>query len=127
MISGEGFETCLDELIANSSLTHLDLGVSEASIRKNSLGMQGAVCISSLLMRNQTLEFLSVKDNDFGSDGGQCIGLALAGNSTLKVLKTAENNLTSEGAIPIIQNATSLVSFDIARNGLESDVGKPLS
>ena len=126
MISGEGFETCLEELIANSSLTHLDLGVTEASIRKNALGMQGAVCISSLLMRNQTIEYLSVKDNDFGPDGGQCIGLALAGNTTLKTLKTAENHLTSTGAIPIIQNASSLISLDLARNELESNVGKSI-
>ena len=52
MISGEGLETCLPELISNASLAHLDLGVIESSVRKNSLGMQGAVCISSLLMRN---------------------------------------------------------------------------
>ena len=46
MISGEGFETCLEDLIANSSLIHLDIGASKTSIRKNSLGMQGAVCVS---------------------------------------------------------------------------------
>lgn len=52
MISGEGLENSLTDLISNTSLKHLDLGVVEASVRKNSLGMQGAVCVSSLLMRN---------------------------------------------------------------------------
>ena len=91
MNSGEGLEICLSELISNTSLLHLDLGVVESSVRKNSLGMQGAVCISSMLMRNQTLEYLCLDDNDFGSDGGECIGVALGQNTTLKVLKIAEN------------------------------------
>ena len=126
MISGEGFEPCVEELVRNQSLTHLDLGVHDASNRKNSLGMQGAVCISSLLMRNQTIEFLNVKDNDFGADGGQCIGEALSNNDTLKVLKIGDNKLTSVGALPIIQNALSLESLDMAKNMLRNDMGKPI-
>jgi uncharacterized protein YlxW (UPF0749 family) len=39
MISGEGLELLLDDLIANTSLKHLDLGVLETSMRKNSLGI----------------------------------------------------------------------------------------
>jgi hypothetical protein len=39
MISGEGIEILLDDLIQNTSLKHLDLGVLEASMRKNSLGI----------------------------------------------------------------------------------------
>ena len=70
--------------------------------------MQGAVCISSLLIRNQTLEHLSLNDNDFGADGGECIGVALGQNQTLKVLKIAENDLGSEGAIPVINSAHRL-------------------
>ena len=127
MISGEGLETCLPELIANTSLTHLDLGVTESSTRKNSLNMHGAVCISSLLLRNKTLESLCLNDNDFGADGGQCIGVALAENSTLKVLKMAENKLGNSGATQIIKNATTLESLNLAKNELQADVGKPLS
>jgi uncharacterized protein YlxW (UPF0749 family) len=55
MISGEGLEIILDELIANQTIKHLDLGVVETSMRKNSLGITGAVCISALLIRNKTL------------------------------------------------------------------------
>lgn len=55
MISGEGLELILDELIANTSIKSLDLGVVESSMRKNSLGIQGAVCIAALLIRNKTL------------------------------------------------------------------------
>ena len=127
MISGEGLEIVLPELISNTSLLHLDLGVVESSVRKNSLGMHGAVCISSMLMRNQTLEYLCLDDNDFGPDGGECIGVALGQNETLKVLKLAENQLESTGAIPIIKTAGTLIALNLAKNLLQSDVGKPLS
>jgi len=39
MISGEGLELILDDLIANTTLKVLDLGVVEGSMRKNSLGI----------------------------------------------------------------------------------------
>ena len=39
MISGEGLEVFLDDLISNTSLKQLDLGVLETSMRKNSLGI----------------------------------------------------------------------------------------
>ena len=39
MISGEGLELFLDDLIANTTLQHLDIGVVEGSMRKNSLGI----------------------------------------------------------------------------------------
>ena len=78
MISGEGLELFLDDLIENKDLKHLDLGVVEGSMRKNSLGIQGAVCISALLIKNKVLESLSINDNDLGPDGGECIGIALS-------------------------------------------------
>lgn len=78
MISGEGLELLLDELIQNKNLAHFDLGVSEGSLKKNSLGIQGSVCLSALLIKNKTLESLSVNDNDLGPDGGECVGIALS-------------------------------------------------
>jgi hypothetical protein len=39
MISGEGIELFLDDLISNTTLKHLDLGVLDTSMRKNSLGL----------------------------------------------------------------------------------------
>ena len=83
MISGEGLELILDDLVENQTLRHLDLGVTEGSTRKNSLGIQGAVCISALLIKNKVLEILSINDNDLGPDGGECIGLALTENENL--------------------------------------------
>jgi NLR family CARD domain-containing protein 3 len=99
MISGQGIELFLDDLMQNTSLKHLDLGVLESSMRKNSLGIQGAVCLAALLVRNKSLESLSVNDNDFGSDGGEAIGVALAQNHSLKALRISENDLKSEGAM----------------------------
>ena len=98
MISGEGLELLLDDLITNTSIKNLDLGVVESSMRKNSLGIQGAVCIAALLIRNETL----------------------------RVLKISENDLKSEGAIPIINSSVNLETLNLAKNGLKSDVGKPL-
>ena len=99
MISGEGLELFLDDLISNQTIKHLDLGVVESSMRKNSLGIQGAVCIAALLIRNQTIQSLAINDNDFSTDGGECIGVALSQNESLRVLKISENDLKSEGAI----------------------------
>jgi Ran GTPase-activating protein (RanGAP) involved in mRNA processing and transport len=39
MISGKGIELFLEDLIQNTNLKHLDLGVLETSSRKNSLGV----------------------------------------------------------------------------------------
>lgn len=116
MISGDGLELILEDLIKNTTLKSLDLGVMEGSIRKNSLGIQGAICISALLIRNKSLEVLSLNDNDLGSDGGECLGIALAQNDTIKTLKVAENDLKSEGAIPIIKSAKKLEVLNLSKN-----------
>lgn len=55
MVSGEGLELLLDDLIGSNYLKNIDLGVVEGSMRKNSLGIQGAVCISALLIKNKYL------------------------------------------------------------------------
>jgi len=78
MISGEGFELMLDDLIEDKYLKNLDMGILEGSMRKNSLGIQGAVCVSALLIKNRCLESLSINDNDLGPDGGECVGIALS-------------------------------------------------
>lgn len=67
----------------------------EGSMRKNSLGVQGAVCVSALLIKNKVLESLCINDNDLGPDGGECIGIALSQNDTLRILRVGENELKS--------------------------------
>ena len=47
-------------------------------------------------------------------------------NENLRVLKISENDLKSEGAIPIINSSGNLETLNLAKNGLKSDVGKPL-
>jgi len=126
MISGDGLESILEDLIKNLYLKFLDIGVVEGSIRKNSLGIQGAICISALLIRNKTLEGLCLDDNDLGADGGECLGIALAQNEKLKTLKVSENDLKSEGAIPIIKSSNNLEVLNLSKNFLKSDVGKSL-
>lgn len=127
MLSGEGLELILNDLINNKDLRQLDLGVMESSVRKNSLGIQGAVCISALLIKNKVIESLCINDNDLGPDGGECIGIALHENESLRVLKIGENDLKSEGAIPIIKSAMFLEHLSLAKNFIKSDIGKPLA
>ena len=126
MISGEGLEQLLDDLIYNEDLQSLDFGVVEGSLRKNSLGVQGAVGIAAYLIKNKVVKSLSLNDNDLGSDGGECVGIALSQNDTLEVLKVNENHLKSEGAIQIIKNATNLTHLALAKNFIKSNVGKSL-
>jgi NLR family CARD domain-containing protein 3 len=126
MISGQGLELFFEDLMQNTSLKHLDLGVHESSLRKNSLGIQGAVCLASLLIKNKTLESLAVNDNDFGPDGGECIGSALKENTALKALRISENDLRSAGANQIITNAHNLETLSLAKNGINSDCGAQL-
>ena len=126
MISGEGLEVLLDDLINSPTLRHLDLGILESSMRKNSLGLQGAVCIAAILVRNSNIMSMNLNDNDFDTDGGICIGVALSQNENLEILKIADNDIKSEGAMEIIKNAGNLVTLNLAKNALKSDVGKPL-
>lgn len=128
MISGDGLECILEDLIKNQTIKHLDLGVVKGSIRKNSLGIQGAICISALLIRNKVLETLWLDDNDLGVDGGEWLGIALAQNESIRTLRLSENDLKSEGAIPIIKSSGNLEVLDLSKNFLvsKSDVGKSL-
>ena len=55
MISEVGLSLILEEMIRNTSLKSLDLGIMEGSIRKNSIGIDGARCIAAILLQNRTL------------------------------------------------------------------------
>ena len=103
------------------------MGGIEGSTKKNTLGVQGAVCISAMLIKNKVIESLSVNSNDLGPEGGECIGIALQDNDTLRQLKVADNDLRSEGANQIIKNAIHLSSLSLAKNFLKPDIGKPIA
>jgi hypothetical protein len=55
MISEVGLSLVLDDLIKNTRLKVLDLGISEGSIRKNSFGIDGARCLAAVLLQNKVL------------------------------------------------------------------------
>ena len=69
MISEIGLSLVLEDLIKNSFLKTLDIGIMEGSIRKNSIGIDGARCIAAILLQNKTLECLKLEDNDIGING----------------------------------------------------------
>lgn len=50
MISESGLEMIVDDLSKSSVLKSLDLGVQEGSIRKNSIGVDGAKCIAAVIL-----------------------------------------------------------------------------
>lgn len=56
MISGEGIEILRDTLCKNTSIMSIDFGIIEGSLRKNSLGIQGAMNISAILIKNRSIE-----------------------------------------------------------------------
>lgn len=126
MISGEGLETLVDSIADHPTFKVLDLGLFEGSMRKNSLGRQGATCLAAILIKNSALEELLLEDNDLGIGGGECFGLALTQNDNLKHLKIAENELRTEGADFILKNAQNLEMLDLSKNYINSDVGKTL-
>lgn len=95
-------------------------------MRKNSLGLDGAVCIAAIIYRHKGLESLAINDNDLGPEGGEIIGLALKHNSKIKELKMAQNGLKSEGTIHILKNALNLETLNLSKNKVSSDVGKYL-
>ena len=55
MISEVGLSLVLDDLIRNTKLKALDLGILEGSIRKNSIGVDGARCLAAVLLQNKVL------------------------------------------------------------------------
>ena len=55
MISEVGLSLILEELIKNTHLRSLSLGIEEGSIRKNSFGIDGARCLAAILLQNKTL------------------------------------------------------------------------
>ena len=64
MISEVGIEIIIDNLIKSQYLQTLDLGVITSSIRKNSIGREGAKSLVSLLLNNNILKKLVLQDND---------------------------------------------------------------
>jgi Ran GTPase-activating protein (RanGAP) involved in mRNA processing and transport len=123
MISEVGLSMILDDLIKNTYLKTLDLGVIEGSIRKNSLGIDGARCIAALLIQNKTLETLRLEDNDIGIAGAEIIAIALKQNKTLKNFKLSENMIKTQGAEQILKNSLHLVSLDLGKNFIKSSIG----
>lgn len=87
MISEVGLEIIIDNLIKSKYLKSLNLGVVPNSIRKNSLGKEGAKSIVNLILNNTYLEKLTLQDNDLGLKGGEFIGNALKKNKVIFMLK----------------------------------------
>ena len=60
MISEAGIEMIVEELCKNTRLKSLDLGVLEGSIRKNSIGIDGARCIAAIILKNKNIESIKL-------------------------------------------------------------------
>jgi hypothetical protein len=60
MISEVGLSLILEEMIKNSFIKCLDLGISQGSIRKNSFGIDGSRCLAAILLQNKKIEVLKL-------------------------------------------------------------------
>lgn len=126
MISEVGLSLILEELIKNSYIRVLNLGIEEGSIRKNSFGIDGARCLAAVLLQNKTLEVLKLEDNDIGINGAEIISIPLKKNKQLKELKISENLIKTEGAEYILLNAINLNALDLGKNFIKSSIGQTL-
>lgn len=50
MISDAGLEMIVEDLSKSQKLLSIDFGVLEGSIRKNSIGVDGAKCIAAIIL-----------------------------------------------------------------------------
>lgn len=126
MISEVGLSLILEELIKNSHIRVLNLGIEEGSIRKNSFGIDGARCLAAVLLQNKTLEVLKLEDNDIGINGAEIISIPLKKNKQLKELKISENLIKTEGAEYILLNAININALDLGKNFIKSSIGPTL-
>jgi len=123
MISAAGIEIISEELSKSECLKSLDLGVLEGSIRKNSLGVEGAKFLASVILQNRILETLKLQDNDFGITGSEIIGTALKQNLSIRHLILSENELKTQGASNILLSAFNLESLDLGKNYITFSIG----
>ena len=126
MISDAGLDMVLEEFQRSPGIKILDFGVIEGSIRKNSLGVDGAKGIAAILLQNKILESLRLQDNDIGTIGGEIIGTALKHNKTLKHLKISENDLKTQGAEYVLRSAMNIHSLDLSKNFINKTIGPTL-
>jgi Ran GTPase-activating protein (RanGAP) involved in mRNA processing and transport len=126
MISEVGLSLVLEDLIKNTTLKILDLGIMDGSIRKNSIGIDGARCLAAILLQNKNLQSLRLEDNDIGINGAEIISISLKKNTTLKELKISENLIKTQGAEYIFHNATNLEVLDLGKNFIKSSIGPSL-
>ena len=126
MISEVGLSLVMDELIRNTTLKVLDISILEGSIRKNSIGIDGARCLAAVLLQNRTLESLKLEDNDIGINGAEIISIPLKKNKVLKNLKISENMIKTQGAEYIFQNAINIENLDLGKNFIKSSIGPAL-
>lgn len=126
MISEAGVEMIVDDLSRCTKLLMLDIGVIEGSMRKNSIGVDGAKCIAAIILQNKVLQTLKLQDNDIGVTGTEIISAALKKNKTLKNLVIAENELKTAGAEFVLKSAYGLESLDLGKNQIKSSIGPVL-
>lgn len=126
MISESGLESIVEEICKSTKLLSIDFGVQEGSIRKNSIGVDGAKWIATIILQNKVLTSIKLQDNDIGITGGEILGTALKQNKTLKSLTVAENQLKTTGAEFILRSAYSLESLDLGKNYIKPNIGPAL-
>jgi len=78
-----------------------DPTLTELSLGRNSIGVEGATAIARALEKNSKLTLLYLELNSIGVEGAKAIARALENNSTLTTLSLGYNSIGDEGATAI--------------------------
>ena len=125
-ISTEGLKIIQNEVMASKTLKYLNLGIIERSFRRNNFNGEGGIILARILLNNTSIETLILQDNELGEDSGDKIGASLIQNKTLRHLVLADNKIKNKGARSIIENASHLISINLANNDISPEVCQTL-
>lgn len=87
-------------LLANDTLTHLDISHDEIWANNGEeycLGKLGANILQAVLTKNKTLKKLDISGNNFKDDGIKYIANGLSKNTTLESIDLNNNEMTDKG------------------------------
>jgi Ran GTPase-activating protein (RanGAP) involved in mRNA processing and transport len=95
------------------------MSIEEITLSCNSLGDEGAKCISEIIRRNSTLLVIRISNNWIRDEGAKWISEAIKENSTLLEIDLLENRIGDDGAkwiFEAIEKNTTLTSISFAKN-----------
>lgn len=119
--SFEGLQLILDKLISCTSLRFLNLFSNPASIKRISLGEEGARLISHLLTRSTSLESLVLGHNELGVFGSAIITESLQSNRHLKEIDMSNCYVDQDSLKSLLTHNENLERLVLQENNIQDD------